>query len=52
MGPYCYPTAIKAIADGTIDVQSLISAEFPLAAFPAATEAARGGDNLKTLLIP
>jgi threonine dehydrogenase-like Zn-dependent dehydrogenase len=52
LGPYCYPLAIDGIADGSIDVKSLISAEFPLSEFPAAMEAARGGDNLKTLLIP
>lgn len=52
LGPYCYPKAITAIADGSIDVKSLISAEFPLGEFPAAMEAARGGANLKTLLIP
>jgi L-iditol 2-dehydrogenase len=52
LGPYCYSRTIQAIADGTIDVESLISAEFPLAAFADAMEAARGGDNLKTLLIP
>ncbi len=52
LGPYCYPAAIRAIADGTVDVASLISAEFPLAAFEDAMAAARGGDNLKTLLIP
>jgi len=52
LGPYCYPRAIKAIADGSIDVKSLITAEFPLAEFAAAMETARGGDNLKTLLIP
>jgi erythritol/L-threitol dehydrogenase len=52
LGPYCYPKAITAIADGTIDVTSLISAEFPLAEFDAAMEAARSGENLKTLLTP
>lgn len=52
LGPYCYPATIAAIADGSIDVQSLISAEFPLTEFPAAMEVARSGDNLKTLLIP
>jgi threonine dehydrogenase-like Zn-dependent dehydrogenase len=52
LGPYCYPRAIAAIAAGTIDVESLISAEYPLTAFPDAMEAARGGANLKTLLIP
>jgi L-iditol 2-dehydrogenase len=52
LGPYCYPKAITAIADGTVDVTSLISAEFPLAEFDAAMEAARSGENLKTLLTP
>lgn len=52
LGPYCYPKAIDAIADGSIDVESLISAEYPLREFAAAMEAARGGANLKTLLIP
>ena len=52
LGPYCYPRAIKAIADGSIDVKSLITAHYPLGDFAAAMEAARGGDNLKTLLIP
>jgi erythritol/L-threitol dehydrogenase len=52
LGPYCYPKTIKAIAEGTIDVESLISAEFPLVEFAGAMEAARGGANLKTLLIP
>jgi len=52
LGPYCYPRAIRSIADGSIDVERLISAEFPLVDFAAAMDAARGGDNLKTLLIP
>ncbi len=52
LGPYSYPRAIAAIADGSIDVKSLISASYPLAEFPAALEAAKSGDNLKTLLIP
>jgi erythritol/L-threitol dehydrogenase len=51
LSPYCYPKAIAAVADGSIDVASLISEQFPLADFDAALEAARGG-NLKTLLIP
>lgn len=51
LSPYTYPVAIKAIADGTIDVKSLISAEYPIAEFPAAMAAARGG-NLKTLIVP
>ena len=52
LGPYCYPKTIRALADGSIDVKSLITATFPLAEFAAAMEAARGGDNLKTLVLP
>jgi threonine dehydrogenase-like Zn-dependent dehydrogenase len=51
LSPYCYPKAISAIADGVIDVASLISEEFPLGHFDDALAAARGA-NLKTLLIP
>jgi L-iditol 2-dehydrogenase len=51
LGPYCYPRAIAALAEGRIDVKRLISAEYPLVEFPEAMAAARGG-NLKTLLIP
>ncbi len=52
LAPYCYPETIAAIADGSIDVKSLISAEFPLTEFASAMEAARSGENLKTLVIP
>jgi erythritol/L-threitol dehydrogenase len=52
LGPYCYPKAIEALAAGTITVQPLISGRYPLSEFPAAMEAARSGENLKTLLIP
>ena len=51
LGPYCYPRAIEAVAEGKIDVKSLISERYPLEEFPAAMEAARGG-NLKTMLVP
>ncbi len=51
LGPYCYPRAIEAVAEGKVDVDSLISERYPLAEFADAMEAARGG-NLKTLLIP
>ncbi len=51
LGPYCYPRAIEAVASGEIDVNSLISERYPLEQFPAAMEAARGG-NLKTMLVP
>lgn len=52
LGPYCYPKAIAAIGDGSVDVDRLITAEFSLAEFAAAMEAARGGENLKTLVTP
>ena len=52
LSPYCYPKAISAVAEGEIDVTTLISQEFPLGDFDDALEAARGGANLKTLLIP
>jgi len=51
LGPCCYPRAIEAVAEGKVDVKSLISERYPLAEFPAAMEAARGG-NLKTMLVP
>jgi threonine dehydrogenase-like Zn-dependent dehydrogenase len=51
LGPYCYPRAIEAVAEGKVDVNSLISERYPLTEFADAMEAARGG-NLKTLLIP
>jgi threonine dehydrogenase-like Zn-dependent dehydrogenase len=52
LGPYCYPKTIQAIADGSVDVESLISEEFPLGDFDAAMEAARDGSHLKTLVVP
>ncbi len=51
LSPYTYPVAISAIADGTINVKPLISAEYPIEEFEAAMAAARGG-NLKTLIVP
>lgn len=52
LGPYCYPKAIDALARRTIVVDPLIGASYPLREFPAAMEAARSGDILKTLLVP
>ena len=52
LSPYCYQPSLQALAKKKIDVESLISAEYPLAEFPAAMDAARSGTNLKTLLIP
>jgi threonine dehydrogenase-like Zn-dependent dehydrogenase len=52
LGPYCYPAAIEAIASGAVDVDSLISAEYPIERFAEAMSAAMSGDNLKTLIVP
>ncbi|MCL4543800.1 MAG: alcohol dehydrogenase catalytic domain-containing protein [Chloroflexi bacterium] len=52
LGPYCYPKAIEYIATGKVNVDRLITASYPLGAFDAAMETARGGSNLKTILIP
>jgi hypothetical protein len=46
------PAAERPVSAASRDAKSLISAEFPLPEFPTAMEAARGGDNLKTLLVP
>lgn len=51
LSPNTFPVAIKAIAEGTVKVQSLISAEYPIEAFATAMDAARSG-NLKTLIVP
>jgi threonine dehydrogenase-like Zn-dependent dehydrogenase len=52
LSPYCHPKEVSAVADGSIDVASLISGEFPLVDFPDAMDAARDRGNLKTLVIP
>ncbi len=52
LGPYCYEPAIALLAEKAVDVTSLITATFPLAEFKEAMDAAHGGDNLKTLLLP
>jgi threonine dehydrogenase-like Zn-dependent dehydrogenase len=52
LGPYCYPAAIQAIADNSINVQALISATFPLAEFATAIEVAQSSNYLKVILIP
>jgi len=52
VGSRCGPfhDAIRALADGEVDVSALISAEFPLSKGLAALEAARSPRNIKVLL--
>jgi len=53
LGPYCYPRAIRYIADRTIDVRGINTHQFPLADFKKGFETMeRGEDSLKIVLLP
>jgi threonine dehydrogenase-like Zn-dependent dehydrogenase len=53
LGPYCYPRAIRYIADRTIDVRGINTHQFPLADFKRGFETMeRGEDSLKIVLLP
>jgi len=52
LGPYCYPKAIAALADGSVNVQPLLAETFPLTRFDDAMQASLSGDVLKNLVVP
>ncbi|HEY8446937.1 MAG TPA: alcohol dehydrogenase catalytic domain-containing protein [Thermomicrobiales bacterium] len=52
LGPYCYPKAIKALAEGKVNVKPLLADSYPISRFPEAMEAALSGGVLKTLVVP
>jgi erythritol/L-threitol dehydrogenase len=52
LGPYCYPKAIAALADGRIDVRSLLADAYPLPDFARAMDASLSGGVLKNLIVP
>jgi len=52
LGPHCYPKAIAAVAEGDIDVKSLVTAQYPLDQFDQAIESAMRGDGIKTMVVP
>ena len=52
LGPYCYPAAIAALADGTVDVRQLVGATYPLDRFDEAMREASSGSVMKTLVRP
>ena len=52
LGPYCYPKAISALAEGTITVEKLITHRFPLQEFHQAMDTAREGVGIKTMVVP
>ncbi|MCM2387606.1 zinc-binding dehydrogenase [Streptomyces albipurpureus] len=52
LGPYCYPKAIEAVAEGRVDVASLVTGQYAIDEFEAAIEAAMSGDGIKTMVLP
>lgn len=52
LGPYCYPKAIQALADGTVNVKPLLADAFPIREFPRAMQTALSGGVLKILVVP
>jgi L-iditol 2-dehydrogenase len=52
LGPHCYPKAISAVADGHINVSSLVTGRYPLSKFSDAFAAAMNGDGIKTMVVP
>jgi threonine dehydrogenase-like Zn-dependent dehydrogenase len=52
LGPYCYPKAIKALAEGKVDVKPLLADAYPVAAFDRAMQASLSGGVLKNLIVP
>lgn len=52
LGPHCYPKAIEAVAEGHIDVASLVTGRYSLDKFADAFTAAQTGEGIKTMVVP
>jgi len=53
LGPYCYPRAIRYLADGTIAADQIVTHTLPLAEFERGLELVHDqGESLKVVLIP
>lgn len=52
LGPHFYPQAIKAVAQGQIDVGSLDTAQYSLDQFEQAIDSAMRGEGIKTMVVP
>ena len=52
LGPDCYPKAIAALADGTVDVGRLVNDVYPLDRFDEAIRGAATGSVMKNLVRP
>jgi L-iditol 2-dehydrogenase len=47
---YTYPRAIQLVQDGHVDLQSLVTARYPLVAYEEAFQAAHARRGLKTVI--
>ncbi len=52
LGPFCYPPAIAALANGQVDVKPLLADAYPIEEFERAMQASLSGDVLKNLIVP
>jgi len=52
LGARCYPKAIAALADGSVNVSRLLADAYPLTEFDQAMQASLSGDVLKNLIVP
>ena len=53
LGPYCYPFAIEAIADGRLPTEGVVTHQLPLEEYQQGFELMKKGDkSIKVLLIP
>jgi threonine dehydrogenase-like Zn-dependent dehydrogenase len=53
LGPYCYPKAIRYIADGTIAADRIVTHTLPLAEYQRGLEIVHDqGESLKVVLVP
>jgi threonine dehydrogenase-like Zn-dependent dehydrogenase len=53
LGPYCYPEAIRYIADGTVAADEIVTHTLPLADFERGIDIVHDqGNSLKVVLIP
>ena len=52
LGPYCYPKAIKALADGRVDVKPLLADAHPLTDLAGAMAASLSGGVRKNQAVP
>ena len=52
LGPYCYPKAIAALAEGRVQVAKLVTGQYALDDFDLAIDEAMSGNGIKTMVVP